>query len=118
MDRQELTRNNLSAHPGSLLLLARPRFPALAHGFWGRLPQSQNPSFLSFSASCGNVTKSAPSPQAVGSEPSFFPSTPTMGFMGQSGRNKTKSENSQGLGDFPPVFIPTYKEKYVCDQLY
>lgn len=89
MDRQELTRNNLFAHPGSLLLLARPRFPALAHGFGERFPQSQNPSFLSFSVSYGKCNKVCPpSPQSVVSESSFFPSTPTMGFMGRVGETR------------------------------
>lgn len=106
MDRQELTRNNLSAHPGSLLLLARPRFPALAHGFGGRLPQSQNPSFLSFSASCGKCNKVCPFSSGCRLRAKLLSLHPYNGLYGAEWEKQDKIREFAGLGGLSSCLHP------------
>lgn len=71
--RYKITGNNLPTHPSVLLLLARPWFPALAHG-WGRgTPPVLEPLLCELPVPLVvNVTNSAPSPGDVGSQLSSF----------------------------------------------
>ena len=62
------------------------------------------------------ITNSAPSPQGVGSELGFFPSTLQWALgdtVGEARQNRRIHRIWGTEKDFPPIFIPTFKDKYV-----